>query len=62
MPLTPTIGLPPPRPTQGIRPLQLHQLWLALTADNRSHILNALSRLVVAHLAKPPLPREVTHE
>jgi hypothetical protein len=53
---------PPPRPTGPPRPLQVRQLWRALTADHRHRILHALGRLVAEHLRRPPLPREVTHE
>jgi hypothetical protein len=53
---------PPPRSTAQTPPRQLSQLWRALTADNRQHILNALSRVVAEHLSRPPLPREETHE
>ena len=53
---------PPPRPRRLTRPSNPSQLWLALPAENREHILNALSRVVAEHLALPPVVREVTHE
>jgi hypothetical protein len=53
---------PPPRPRPGTQPLPVSQLWQALTTDQRRHILNALSRVVAAHLVRGPLPREVPDE
>jgi hypothetical protein len=53
---------PPPRPTGPTRPLQLSELWWALSADHRDRILAALSRVVAAHLTRSPRPQEVTHE
>src|SRR6516225_2767622 len=53
---------PPPRPTKRVRPTQPNQLWLGLPAANREGILNALSRVVAAHLPRSPVRREVTHE
>jgi len=53
---------PPPRPSGGMCPPHLSQLWRALTADQRQPILKALSRVVAEHLTRPPLSREVTHE
>jgi len=53
---------PPPRPRQLTRPRQPSQLWLALPAEDRAQILNALSRVVAEHLTPPPNLQEVTHE
>jgi hypothetical protein len=54
--------LSPPRPLQVTLPSKPNQLWLALPADNRAQLLLALSRVVAAHLAPPPVQREVTNE
>ena len=54
--------LSPPRPIRLKRPTHPGQLWLALPAENREHILNALSRVVAEHLTMPPVLQEVTHE
>jgi hypothetical protein len=53
---------PPPRPSRPKRLSNPGQLWLALPAENREHILNALSRVVAEQLTMPPVAREVTHE
>jgi hypothetical protein len=53
---------PPPRPSPCAQPLPVSQLWHTLTTDQRRHILNALSRVVAAHLISSPLPREVPYE
>jgi hypothetical protein len=35
---------------------------VVLPAANREQILNALCRVVAEHVARPVVPREVTHE
>ena len=54
--------LSPPRLREPARPSNPSQLWLALPAENREHILNVLSRVVAEHLVLPPTLPEVTHE
>ena len=58
----PRTALVPPRPNEPNRPSQLAQLWLTLPAENRQHLLNALSRVVAVHLTRLPELREVTHD
>jgi len=53
---------PPPRPSGLKRPSSPRQLWAALPTADREQVLNALSRVVAEHLARPVVPREVTHE
>jgi hypothetical protein len=52
---------PSPPPRQPTLPVQPSQLWRDLPAAQRDGILNALGRVVVAHLTRPSRP-EVTHE
>jgi hypothetical protein len=52
---------PPPRRRRPAPLTQPGPLWQALPAAQRDGILNALGRVVVAHLTRPPRP-EVTHE
>jgi hypothetical protein len=53
---------PPPRLPKLARSVQPKKLWRTLADEDRDQILNALSRVVAAHLAKALLQREVTHE
>jgi hypothetical protein len=61
-PHAPTANRRCPPPRKLPRPSNPSQLWLALPAENREHILNALSRVVAEHLVLPPTLPEVTHE
>jgi hypothetical protein len=61
--VNPEPPLSPPPPPRKLTPLrQPSQLWLALPAEERTQILNALSRVVAEHLTPPPKPQEATHE